>query len=80
MKKTATLYLEVEYDDEATDPDSIAIGLDGLMETATSTPDILDDYGNPKIGEFFVLFNGPIEASNEMVQEALKASVDEEEG
>ena len=28
--------------------------MDQLLETALATPDILDDYGNPKVGEFFV--------------------------
>jgi hypothetical protein len=28
--------------------------MDRLLETALSTPDILDEYGNPSVGEFFV--------------------------
>lgn len=48
----AQFVVEVEYDAKKTDPDSLAEALDRLMETALSTPDILDDYGNPRVGEF----------------------------
>ena len=51
--KSAKFTLEVEFDPEITDEDSVASALDTLMETALSTPDILDDCGNPKVGEFF---------------------------
>jgi hypothetical protein len=51
----ATLTLKVSYDPDITDADSIAVAMDTLMETATSTPGILDEYGNPEIGLFFVL-------------------------
>ncbi len=50
----ATLTIDVEYDPDITDDESLASALDRLMETALSTPDILDDYGNPQIGAFFV--------------------------
>ena len=49
-----TLTIDVEYDPEITDDESLASGLDRLMETALSTPDILDDYGNPRIGPFSI--------------------------
>ena len=49
----AKFVVEVEYDAKKTDPDSLAEALDRLMETALSTPDILEDYGNPRVGEFF---------------------------
>jgi hypothetical protein len=29
------------------------------METALSTPDILDEYGNPEVGEFTIAGNEP---------------------
>lgn len=48
------LTLVVEYDAELTDPEALAGALDRLLETALSTPGILDEYGNPKFGEFFV--------------------------
>lgn len=51
--KTAKFTLSVEYDPEATDPESLARALDILLESATDDPTILDDYGNPKIGEVF---------------------------
>ena len=49
-----TLTVEIEYDPAMTDPDSLACAMDRLLETALSTPDILADYGNPRVGEFFV--------------------------
>jgi hypothetical protein len=53
--KTTKLEVEIRYDPNVTDPEGLACALDRLMETALSTPDILDDYGNPRIGEFFVV-------------------------
>ena len=49
-----TLTIEIEYDSAMTDPDSLACAMDRLLETALSTPDIFADYGNPRVGEFFV--------------------------
>ena len=51
----STLTIDVEYDPDITDDESLAVALDRLMETALSTPDILDEYGNPRVGQFFVL-------------------------
>jgi len=48
------LTLEVEYDPTVTNPEGLAAAMDRLMETACSTPGILDDYANPMIGPFFV--------------------------
>ena len=53
MAKT-TLTLDVEYDDQVTDPESLASAADRLLKTALSTPGILDEYGNPRFGEFLV--------------------------
>lgn len=53
MKK-ALLALEVTYDDRATDAEALASALDTLMETALSTPGILDEYGPVDISGFFV--------------------------
>jgi len=50
-----TLTLDIKYDPELTDPDGLASAMDRLMETALSTPGILDDYGNPTVGEFLVV-------------------------
>ena len=49
-----TLTVEIEYDPAATGPEGLACAMDRLLETALSTPDILDEYGNPTVGEFFV--------------------------
>jgi len=53
--KTRTLLtVEVDYDAEITDPESLASAADLLMETACSTPGVLNEYGNPTFGEFIV--------------------------
>ena len=44
--------LAVQYDPKVTDPASLAVALDRLLATALSTEGILDEYGNPEIGEF----------------------------
>lgn len=49
-----TLTVEIEYDPTLTDPEGLACAMDRLLETALSTPDILDECGNPTVGEFFV--------------------------
>jgi len=46
----STFTLTVEHD-EAHDEDTIGEAVDTLLETALSTPGILDDLGNPTIGE-----------------------------
>lgn len=47
-------YIDVEIDDSMTDAESVATALDRLMETALSTPGILEEYGDPKVGEFMI--------------------------
>ena len=49
-----TLTVEIEYDPAMTDGEGLACAMDRLLETALSTPGIFDEYGNPKVGEFFV--------------------------
>ena len=49
-----TLSVEIEYNPATTDPEGLACAMDRLLETALSTPDILSEYGNPKVGEFLV--------------------------
>ena len=49
-----TLTVEIEYDPQKTDPEGLACAMDRLLETALSIPEVMDEYGNPKIGEFFV--------------------------
>jgi len=53
------LTLEVEYDPSMTDPEGLATAMDRLLETACSTPRILDEYGNPTLGEFLVAVSDP---------------------
>ena len=52
--KTTTLTVDIEYDPRKTDPEGLASAMDRLLETALSTPDIMEEYGNPTIREFFV--------------------------
>lgn len=49
-----TLTVDVEYDDQVTDPEALASAADRLMETVLSTPGIMEEYGDPRFGEFFV--------------------------
>jgi hypothetical protein len=53
MAKT-TLTVEIEYDPDLTHPDGLASAMDRLLETALSTPGIMEEYGDPRFGEFFV--------------------------
>ena len=46
--------LDIEYDPELTDPEGLASAMDRLMETVLSTPGIMDEYGQLRVGEFFV--------------------------
>ena len=49
-----TLTVEIKYDPRKTDAEGLACAMDRLLETALSTPGVMDEYGNPTIGEFFV--------------------------
>ena len=53
--KTARLYVDVNYDPKVTDAEGVSEALDTLLETAMSTPEILDEYGNPEVGAFCIL-------------------------
>jgi len=53
MAKT-TLTLDLDYDPEVTHPEGLASAMDRLLETALSIPQVMDEYGSPKFGEFFV--------------------------
>ena len=49
-----TLSIEVEFDREQTDAESVASAADTLLQTALSTPGVLDEYGDPQFGEFLI--------------------------
>jgi hypothetical protein len=53
MRK-AVLEIEVRYDESVTDAEAVAAAADRLLETALSTPGIMDEYGNPTFREFLV--------------------------
>jgi len=57
--QTAFLSIPVEYDPEATDAEGTANAADILLETAMSTPGILDEYGNPRFGSFLIAAEFP---------------------
>lgn len=57
--KKAVLALEVSYDDQLTDPEALTAALDRLMDTALSTPGILEEYGEVEVGAFHVERRGP---------------------
>lgn len=49
------LTIQIDYDPDVTDPEGLAVAMDRLLETAISIPGVLDEYGNPTLGEFYVL-------------------------
>jgi len=53
----ACLYIDVEFDEQKTDAESIANALDKVMKSGLATLwDCWDEYGGePKVGEFLVL-------------------------
>ena len=61
-----TLTLEIEYDPTKTDPEGLASAFDRLLETALSTPGIMEEYGDPKAGEFLVAAVSPLEAAYDL--------------
>lgn len=63
------LFVAVEFDEKITDAESVASALDQLMRTALSTPEILDEVGNPRVSEFFALPDEELRAA--------KANLDE---
>ena len=52
--KKCVFTLEVEYDPKRTEPESLSCALDRLLDTAMSTPYILDDYGEVRPASFMV--------------------------
>jgi hypothetical protein len=57
------LTVEVTYNRRFTDPEGLAVALDRLLETALSTTGILEEYGTPNFGEFFVASSDTSERS-----------------
>lgn len=69
-----TLTVDVDYDPKLTDPEGLACAMDRLLETALSTPGILEDYGTPAIGEFFVAAEPPMQPARAQQQVVLDIS------
>ena len=55
MTKKTTLTIDIKYDPEVTDPEGLASACDRLLETVLSTPGIMEEYGDPKFSEFYVV-------------------------
>ena len=53
--KTGRLFVDVTYNEDVADLESVADALSQLVETALSTHDVLEDQGNPTVGVFGVL-------------------------
>jgi hypothetical protein len=53
------LTLEVDYDPEVTDPEGLAVAMDRMLETASSIPNVWEEYGNPTLGEFLIAESPP---------------------
>ena len=49
----ATFTIDVEFDPAIISADALADALDHLMDTARSTPGVLDGCGDPRIGAFY---------------------------
>ena len=60
--KKAQLCLEVEYNSACTDPEGLANAHDRLVETALSTPGIMEEYGEPHLGPCWVAGKGALGA------------------
>ena len=52
------LQVNVFYKPTVVNPERLAAVLDQLLRTALSTPGILEEYGDPRVREFFVA-SGP---------------------
>jgi hypothetical protein len=60
--RTVNMNIDVTFDDAVTDAESVSNALDTLLETAMSTPDILDEYGEVSVGPFLL---GPEEENED---------------
>lgn len=52
--KTTTLTIDVNFDPEVTDAESLAQAADNLLETSLCTPGIVEEYGDPNFHAFQV--------------------------
>jgi hypothetical protein len=51
----ARLYFDVQFNGHKTDPEGLASAMETLIETAMSTPGVMEEHGDPNVGECFVL-------------------------
>lgn len=71
-----TLMLKVTYNTRLTDPEGIASALDTLLETAMSTPGILEEYGRVEVEPFLV---SPLPELVKLLEDARQQAFDMEE-
>lgn len=50
--ETLTLRLDVEFDPGTTDREAVADTMNRVLQNALSTDGILDEIGNPNVGDF----------------------------
>ena len=67
-----TLTVDIEYDPDVTDPESLTLAANHLTETVLSTPGIMEEYANPRFGEFFV---APADKTRPSIDEASEAFI-----
>lgn len=72
----ASLVFEVEYDDR-TDADSVAVAFDILLDTAMSSPSVLDGEFNPAVISDVSVLRDPSLLSGDKVRSALKPQLGE---
>lgn len=63
-KSSVELVVKVYFDKSKTDEESVAYAMDTLIETAISTPGILDDYGDVGICASRILKTEELEVKN----------------
>lgn len=64
MRRTTAFIVNVDYDDRCTTPDALGDALSRLIDTALSTPGILDNHGRVEVGEFESLSGGNVAAGS----------------
>ena len=53
--KTCVLKISVQYDENKTDPESIARVMDMVVEDRLNDKELWEEYGHPEFGEVFIL-------------------------
>ena len=70
----AVFTLQVDCDANRTDPEALASALDRLLETALSTPGILEEYGDPTTHEFYPVTLANLDLTVEVADDACEGA------